>query len=569
MIVPQASLSLVTLFLLFTTVANAALRTFNFTLHSGLRAPDGFRREVYLINGQQPGPLIEVEEDDILEVTVKNDLDVENTIHWHGLFQRGSPQMDGTPGVTQYPIPPGGTYTYRFSTANQYGFYWYHSHVRAYYDDAIRGGLLIHPSPSRSRSFQSLARNATDVTKLLRAERKAVSILLNDWTHELSDTIYSQYFRTGAYPFCVDSILANGFGRVQCLPEAVLQAGTGLGISQTPVTATQATSTSMSSSAMTAMSSSTMAAMSSSTMAAMSSSTMAAMSSGTMAGMSSDAMAAMSSNTMAAMSSNAMASMPMSTGLSPRGCMPPDMFRPGYNSSSLPPDTCTNTTSPLLNILADSTDGWLALNLVNSGGVSMLRVSLDSHSMFVYMADGLYVDIQEANVIEMSIGQRYSVLIRLDQAPGSYALRYATYPTGDMQQVLEGHSIVTYSDNIIPAVGCQPDPSGVYMLVNGSAVAGASTLQAEKLAPFSGNTPPKTANLTKVFTINQTDITDWVVNKQPYSEAKTPILFDNSTILATDTTIPLPFNSTVDVIMTIANDSMDMVPALCYVVPDK
>lgn len=80
---------------------------------------DGFSRPVYLINGQHPGPLIEADEDDTLEVFVKNDLPVETTIHWHGtsyfllgchflltraltgILQRGTPHMDGVPGVTQ------------------------------------------------------------------------------------------------------------------------------------------------------------------------------------------------------------------------------------------------------------------------------------------------------------------------------------------------------------------------------------------------------------------------------------------------------------------------------------
>lgn len=62
---------------------------------------DGFERQVYLINGQQPGPLIEVEEGDDLEVFVNNQLSVETTIHWHGLLQTGTPDMDGVPGVTQ------------------------------------------------------------------------------------------------------------------------------------------------------------------------------------------------------------------------------------------------------------------------------------------------------------------------------------------------------------------------------------------------------------------------------------------------------------------------------------
>jgi hypothetical protein len=40
---------------------------------------------------------------------------------------------------------------------------------------------------------------------------------------------YSWLFTTRAFPNCVDSVLANGYGRVECLPEYVLQAGPGLG----------------------------------------------------------------------------------------------------------------------------------------------------------------------------------------------------------------------------------------------------------------------------------------------------------------------------------------------------
>lgn len=76
------------------------------------------------------------------------------------------------------------------------------------------------------------------------------------------------------------------------------------------------------------------------------------------------------------------------------------MFRPGYNSSSLPPQTCANTTSELLTIPANLTQGWLALNLVNAGSVSKLSVSVDGHSMYVYAADGLYVALQEVKVCE-------------------------------------------------------------------------------------------------------------------------------------------------------------------------
>jgi len=74
------------------------------------------------------------------------------------------------------------------------------------------------------------------------------------------------------------------------------------------------------------------------------------------------------------------------------------MFKPGYNISSLPSESCSNTTTPLYTIQANNTDGWLALNLVNAGSVAKLAVSLDSHSMYVYAADGLYVTLQEVKV---------------------------------------------------------------------------------------------------------------------------------------------------------------------------
>ena len=353
---------------------------------------------------------------------------------------------------------------------------------------------MIHPSSMRPRPFQSLTKDPSDMATLLQAERNAPSILLNDWTHELSDTIYAQYYQTGAFPFCVDSILANGLGKVECLPQPILEAGTNLGLSPSSAMDTPSFSTMMNSGPMvndTGSISVSMAGMSPSPSIMMNSGPTASDSASmsmSMAGMSPSPSIMMHSRAMessaasmfmsianmspssSTMSSNAMASagssMPM-TGLSPRGCTPTMMFRQGLNGSSLPLDTCANSTSTLLNIPANTTEGWLALNLVNSGGVSMLRVSLDSHSMYVYMADGLYVDVQNVKVcgiqpyimhcfiatdyiqvLEIGIGQRYSVLIKLDQTSGSYAFRYATYPAGDMQQVLQSHSIVSYNVNL-------------------------------------------------------------------------------------------------------------------------
>ncbi|KAJ6105299.1 hypothetical protein N7523_010109 [Penicillium sp. IBT 18751x] len=516
---------------------------------------DGFPREVYLINGQQPGPTIEVDEGDDVEVFVKNELPVNSTIHWHGVLQRGTPDMDGVPGVTQYPIPPGGNFTYRFSVENEYGFYWYHSHFRAYYNDAVRGPLVIRPAASRRRPFEELAEDNAERDKMLQAEKDAVPVLLNDWTHDLSDTIFERYLQTGAFPGCVDSILANGFGRVECLPKSMLDAGPGLGLSLEP------TSVHHSSSTATRMTTSADMEMSGMVRRMDGNANDDTVNHMTMPAMSTSVSSEPIISTTGEMGMATSASMGPSMALGLRGCTPPMMFRSGYNVSSLPPETCMNTTSPQLTITANASQGWLALNLANSGAVSALRVSLDSHSMHVYAADGLYVNTQEVKVLEIAIGQRYSVMIKLDQRPGNYYLRFATYPNGDMQQVLEGQAIVSYTTdgNDVTPSDISIDPASIWMLTNGSTKHGASELVETKLSPFEGNGPSrKAADLTRMFTINQTGIVTWVVNQEPYAEAEVPLIYGNvSDGWKASTTLHMPSNSTIDIIMNVANDSMD------------
>jgi iron transport multicopper oxidase len=98
--------------------------------------PDGLsERKVVGINGQWPLPVIEVDKGDQLVVNTYNGLgDKSTSIHWHGMFQNGTNNMDGPSMVTQCPIPPGSSYTYNF-TVNQNGTYWYHCHTDACYPD--------------------------------------------------------------------------------------------------------------------------------------------------------------------------------------------------------------------------------------------------------------------------------------------------------------------------------------------------------------------------------------------------------------------------------------------------
>lgn len=109
-------------------------------------------------------------------------------------------------------------------------------------------------------------------------------------------------------------------------------------------------------------------------------------------------MATAMSSTSATTTSSGMSDVSDTSSLGPKGCSPQMMFKPGYNSSSLPREVCSNTTSDWFRFDVDASEGWKAIHLVNAGAVSRLTVSLDGHSMFVYAADGLYVELQEVKV---------------------------------------------------------------------------------------------------------------------------------------------------------------------------
>lgn len=101
---------------------------------------------VWAYNGSLPGPVLRVKQHDRLRVELRNGLQQDTTIHWHGL--RLPNAMDGVPGLTQPPVPPGGRFTYDFLCQDA-GTFWYHPHAGAP-EQIGRGlyGLLIVDEPA-------------------------------------------------------------------------------------------------------------------------------------------------------------------------------------------------------------------------------------------------------------------------------------------------------------------------------------------------------------------------------------------------------------------------------------
>ncbi|KAH8589373.1 multicopper oxidase-domain-containing protein [Bisporella sp. PMI_857] len=122
------------------------IRKYDFTIKRSVVAPDGYEKPAILINGQFPGPQIEANWGDTIQVTVRNQItgpEEGTSLHWHGLLQRETPWFDGVPSVQQCPIAPGGKFTYTFK-ADSYGTSWYHAHYSAQYSDGAFGPMIIH-----------------------------------------------------------------------------------------------------------------------------------------------------------------------------------------------------------------------------------------------------------------------------------------------------------------------------------------------------------------------------------------------------------------------------------------
>ncbi|KAG9187155.1 hypothetical protein G6011_05026 [Alternaria panax] len=137
-------LSQVLLLSVYAGAAYAKTVSYDFDIGYVTAAPDGFSRQVIGINGKWPIPTIECDVGDTVSVTVHNSLpDQTTSLHFHGIWQKGTQAYDGPSGVTQCPIRPGGSFTYTF-VANPAGTHWYHAHEKGQYPDGLRGKMIVH-----------------------------------------------------------------------------------------------------------------------------------------------------------------------------------------------------------------------------------------------------------------------------------------------------------------------------------------------------------------------------------------------------------------------------------------
>lgn len=139
----------------------------------------GRRAKAVTVNGTVPGPLLHLYEGQDTLIRVRNRLDEDTSIHWHGMIV--PPEMDGVPGVSFPGILPGQTFEYRFPV-RQYGTYWYHSHSGLQEQLGHYGPLIIHPADGYPYEYD-----------------REFTIVLSDWTFENPYRVLAKLKKQGNY----------------------------------------------------------------------------------------------------------------------------------------------------------------------------------------------------------------------------------------------------------------------------------------------------------------------------------------------------------------------------------
>jgi FtsP/CotA-like multicopper oxidase with cupredoxin domain len=148
-----------------------------------------------------PAPTIEATVGDTLRVTFHNKMDVESSIHWHGVLLPND--QDGVPYLTTSPIRAGQSFTYEYPITH-HGTYWYHSHTQLQEQRGVYGSLVFHPKDGEK----------------YKADREYVAVL-SDWTNENPMQVLRNLKKDGDYYALKKDSVQSWLKVFQYGPEAI------------------------------------------------------------------------------------------------------------------------------------------------------------------------------------------------------------------------------------------------------------------------------------------------------------------------------------------------------------
>jgi FtsP/CotA-like multicopper oxidase with cupredoxin domain len=186
------------LVILFSSTASSAIREYDLVISYQIVNITGRDVQAMTINDSIPGPTLRFNEGDIARIHVSNEMDVETSIHWHGILLPNL--QDGVPYVTTPPILPGTTFTYEFPIKHS-GTYWYHSHTGLQEQRGVFGSIVIKPVTPSVKTYIDHV------------------VVISDWTDENPDEVLrilksgSEYYslKKGSVQSLAGAIKANAF----------------------------------------------------------------------------------------------------------------------------------------------------------------------------------------------------------------------------------------------------------------------------------------------------------------------------------------------------------------------
>ncbi|MFS7947712.1 putative L-ascorbate oxidase [Helianthus anomalus] len=167
---------------------------YTWTVTYGTASPLGVPQQVILINGQFPGPRLDVVTNDNIILNLINKLDQPFLLTWNGIKQRKNSWQDGVLG-TNCPIPPNSNFTYKFQPKDQIGGYTYFPSTAMHKAAGGFGAINVYARP---RIPVPYATPAADF-----------SLLIGDW-HKSNHKGLQQYLDLGKSLTFPDGILVNG-----------------------------------------------------------------------------------------------------------------------------------------------------------------------------------------------------------------------------------------------------------------------------------------------------------------------------------------------------------------------
>ncbi|KAK6943538.1 Multicopper oxidase, type 1 [Dillenia turbinata] len=152
-------------------------------------------KPIVTVNGRFPGPTLYAREGDNVLVKVVNHVQVNVSIHWHGIRQLRTGWYDGPAYITQCPIQPGQSFLYNFTITGQRGTLLWHGHIN-WLRATVHGAIVILPKLGVPYPFPT--------------PDKEVVVVLGEWWKSDTEAVINEALQSGLAPNVSDAHTING-----------------------------------------------------------------------------------------------------------------------------------------------------------------------------------------------------------------------------------------------------------------------------------------------------------------------------------------------------------------------